>query len=415
MVSSKIASGAEAKEGMEGDLESLVIDSLPSKSRFRSKPEDKYNVNGRCIEKDVEYEITGISDIIDSSLWKVLDKATQAKIKAYALQQRRPEGIDADLWSTLNDDDKLLIANADLNRDRGRSDEPESDEMDIPDEISYTTWERLHKNTRTSIIDKLYLIRPSGFDVALWDCMGDTTKKDITRDLNDFKLSSRSKKEAEFKRDSWGILSTRAHEFITREAPYPPKTYARWWMQRFTIHSRVLTFFYSGVHIIEDPDAGISAMVLVCALILTIPFGVFSFVNDSWFTALKNNLALCPDQSSYSGQDFGIIQDRVTKSISACMYSSMMGLILSSLYFVFKPLGGKEIDRWCRTQGRVLIASLFTVTAFAVAGVMALGLYLLEFGAVLGNDICVYNVNPVYVPGIIGLTVSFIVGLSCMW
>ena len=94
---------------------------------------------------------------------------------------------------------------------------------------------------------------------------------------------------------------------------------------------------------------------------------------------------------------------------------SLMGLIISSVYYVFKPLPGKKIDHWCRLQGRALILSLFLVTAAAISSLMALGLYLLEYSSLESIDICFFHANPSYETGITGIVLSFILALACMW
>ena len=192
------------------------------------------------------------------------------------------------------------------------------------------------------------------------------------------------------------------------------QTYVRWWIHRLTIKSRILTFFFSGSHVIEDPDSGIAAMSLVCALILTIPFGCFSFLNDDYFSSLKTSLQLCAGGTSFSGQTFDMIHTFIMRSVSACLFFSIMGLIISSIYYVFKPIPGSDLKIWCENQGRYLVGSLFIITALDVVGLMALGHCLMEYSAISIDSVCTFNVAPLFTPGIYGVVVSFSVGLVCM-
>jgi uncharacterized membrane protein len=42
------------------------------------------------------------------------------------------------------------------------------------------------------------------------------------------------------------------------------------------------------LYIIEEPDDAMSAMGLVCALILTIPFIIFGLLNDAFFSNMRD-------------------------------------------------------------------------------------------------------------------------------
>lgn len=349
-----------------------------------------------------DYDEIGISDVIDKAIWVQLGERTKNNIRNFVAAKNRPNTIDSELWAELDSEDKAII----IQKNYGRT-----AELERPEEINSDTWDRLNNNTRKAIIGRLYILRPPGFDAVLWENISDLAKKCITDDLCETKHLDVSEKLDMFKRQSLGFINGKIDNFINNET----SSAARWWLLRMTVNSRVLTFFFSEVHVIEDPDAGIGAMVLVCALILTIPFSAFSFINDSFLSALKSAIEACPNQKSHSGESFDFIHHRMNISLTACMYFSMMGLIISSVYYVFKPLPGKEIDRWCRCQGRVLIMSLFCVTGAAIAALMTLGLYLIEYSLVRLDESCTYSVDALYFPGIAGLAVSFFIALACMW
>lgn len=360
------------------------------------------------------FDTDGCCDVIDREIWNHLTERTQSNIKQIVKKKIRPDGIDIDLWAELSSEDKDdIIENA------GKH----GTELDQPEEIDITTWKKLTPSTRNAIMDKMYTLRPKGFDPSLWDSLNDVTKQHITNDIRLYARRSVAEIKEEYLSSSkgWisGWVSWRLYRWMTRE-PFsreklPQKSFVRWWIQRLTINSRVLTFFLSDTHVIEDPDAGIGAMVLVCALILTIPFSLFSFLNESYFSGLQTNIGSCVGMVSHSNETYGTVHARITTSLSVCMFFSMMGLIISSVYFVFKPLPGKEMARWCRSQGRVLIASLFLVTSLSIAGLMALGVYFLKYVTVLDNDVCVKSQASYFVPGIAGLVIAFFMSLVCMW
>jgi predicted Fe-S protein YdhL (DUF1289 family) len=218
------------------------------------------------------FETDGCSDVIDRDIWNHISEQTQTNIKEVIKKKIRPDGIDVDLWAELS-----LVDKDDIIQNAGKTEI----EFDQPEEIDITTWKKLTPSTRNAIMDKMYTLRPKGFDPSLWDSLNDVTKQHITNDIRSYGRRSLSEKKAEFIASSKGWISWGLYRWMTRE-PYsreklPLKRFVRWWIQRLSINSRVLTFFFSDAHVIEDPDSGIGAMVLVCALILTIPFSMFSF------------------------------------------------------------------------------------------------------------------------------------------
>lgn len=355
------------------------------------------------------YKKFAISDVVDQDIWDELNNVTKNNIAAVVLAKFKPDCIDDSLWVELSPYDKLNIINAKLSSrfQHGR-----------PDEVSSKTWTKFSTRTKIEVHGKLHCLRPSGFDVDLWKGLTEQTKQHVSTDLNRYSSRSDVEMRREYKKSSYCCLPFEIYHWITREPPgdnlLAKQGHIRWWLQRVTIKSRILTFFAMQSHVIEDPDTGIGAMVLVCALILTIPFGTFSYLNDNFLTALQNNLSKCVNGKSFSGQSFETIRNLINKSRSACIFCSIMGLILSSVYYVFKPLPGKDLELWCRNQGRFLIASLFIVTALDIAGLMTLGYCLLGYSSVQLENICTYDGSEIFKSGVYGVVVSFVVAVGCM-
>ena len=366
----------------------------------------------RIYDIDFVYERFDIEDFVDRPIWQQLNEHTKKNIVLIALSALRPDGIDEDLWTELSDADKFQILNCSKNLTNDKTSEQH------PDEVVMSTWTAFTPRTKLEVIQKLHCLRPPGFDSDLWDSLRDSTKQHIGHDLTRHENRPSHEKKDDHQKSSCSIfVPWKIYEWITRDPPTGDVSYrrkfCRWWIQRATFNSRILAFFSTNP-LIENPDSGIGALVLVCALILTIPFGCISFLNDAFFTGLQNALALCPDGRSYSNQTYAMIHFRIMRTLSACIFFSMMGLILSSVYYVFKPRPGRDLDLWCRNQGRFLIGSMFLVTALDIIGLIAFGTYLLEYSAVTISTVCTYNVDSMYLPGVYGVVTSFVVGLLCM-
>jgi hypothetical protein len=188
-----------------------------------------------------------------------------------------------------------------------------------------------------------------------------------------------------------------------------------WWRKRLTVNSRVWSFFFGKSHMMEDPDAAISAMTLVCALTLTIPFSIMSYVDSTFFTELKSALSNCSTTGGSTKDSYDTVFHSMQQALWACIMCSIMGLTLSSVYYVFQPLPGKDLDGWCRNQGRVLFSSLIIVTMCAIVALLVLSSYLFTYYTVPTEDVCTYTAEYLFNPGTICLILTFVIALWCMW
>lgn len=69
-------------------------------------------------------------------------------------------------------------------------------------------------------------------------------------------------------------------------------------------------------------------------------------------------MKVCPNAQTITGWTYPQMYLRTMQSFSVCLYCSMMGIIVTSVYYIFKPLPGKEMRKWCRSQGRLLLVSI---------------------------------------------------------
>lgn len=60
------------------------------------------------------------------------------------------------------------------------------------------------------------------------------------------------------------------------------------------------------------------------------------------------------------------------------------------IYFLFKPLPGKDMDKWQRSQGRALLMLMYLVTLLASVGVIGLSSLLLNFAG-QNSELCNYD------------------------
>mmetsp|Transcript_16078 Transcript_16078/g.15429 ORF Transcript_16078/g.15429 Transcript_16078/m.15429 type:complete len:361 (-) Transcript_16078:151-1233(-) len=340
--------------------------------KYREGPVDlDQNISSKIDYENYCKDNADISEVIDFEIWDALDEETRNKVKAIKL---RPQGIEKYYWDILEGSVKANIIDS-LKR---------KNVIDVK------------LGSPEKVVGQSYATRPRGFDPELGESM-----KSIRHD-----------QKSPVCLPLWFI------EEVVPTNNRSKRWYLKWWLQRITYKSRVVNFFVPGNnHIIEEPDAGISAMALVCALILTIPFGIFGSLTDGFFASVREAIEKCPGNppQTITGWTYPDMYLRTMQSFSTSLYCSMMGIIVTSIYYIFKPLPGKDMRKWCLSQGRVLLVLMFLVTTASLSGLMAIGFYLLYFSAGEYKDLCTYDVSYLYYPGLIGLVICFILSLICMW
>ena len=135
--------------------------------------------------------------------------------------------------------------------------------------------------------------------------------------------------------------------------------------------SRVVNFFLDYNSTDFNVDSAVNAFALVNALILTIPFGIITSLDHEWIAALKEAVRACPDDSTAmkymsgytlitTGNDLftKVYTDLVTR-LSGSVYFSMMGLILSTLYYIFSPSDKSVLTINGSIRQRILIVIEF--------------------------------------------------------
>ena len=226
---------------------------------------------------------------------------------------------------------------------------PEDETKDPPDNVSVELWNKLkhraehHSGTRKQdqvlkdILDFANVFQPpQGFsDVKLWGI--------IVKGV----LENMSPGE----RENHKAMCKNIHERFLDAEKSNAKT--KIW------ESRVLNFFLDWTSNDFNIDAAVNAFALVNALILTIPFGIVTSLDHEWLSSVKKLTEPCPGMYTHIWQQFIL-------RLSGSVYCSMLGLILSALYYIFSPADKTQLtDNGCARQ-RLLILSAFACTVGSI-------------------------------------------------
>jgi len=160
----------------------------------------------------------------------------------------------------------------------------------------------------------------------------------------------------------------------------------------------------------SDVEPAINALALICALVLTVPFGM-SFDLVSMKAALSN----CDSDSFFikSGLTWKYTESQILSNWSCTVYGSMVGLIIACIYYILKQ-DEAYAEEWFDRKGRFLLLAMFCTTAAAIISIMNLSSDILNFVLVADDDLCEINVNPYIVPGIAILSIGLCTSIWLM-
>jgi hypothetical protein len=137
---------------------------------------------------------------------------------------------------------------------------------------------------------------------------------------------------------------------------------------------------------VANVDMGLNSMGIICALIMTVPFGVLSGFNPQVFDELKAAIATCKGTWTdpktgikYPITDYGWtfqgIRLEFLAYVSLCIFSSLNAVILSTIYYVFHrggELDPQKLHGWYRKKGYLIVICCGLCTVLAVGSLFAL-------------------------------------------
>ena len=156
----------------------------------------------------------------------------------------------------------------------------------------------------------------------------------------------------------------------------------------------------------EDFDAGVNAMALLCALLLSVPFDIIGNIDKNYLNFLQQQLDLCTeDERSVFGYD--LIYSTYRGSFLATVYFSISGMIFATFYFLFKRTDEADYKVW-RRKARWLVISLFFATAFAICSLILLtNMYFDYYLLSRSENICSNGTEPFVIPGLFTAFAAF--------
>lgn len=137
---------------------------------------------------------------------------------------------------------------------------------------------------------------------------------------------------------------------------------------------------------LADADMGINAMGIICALIMTVPFGLLSGAGPGYFDELAAAIETCPKRwtdpvtkevlpcTDYGWTYTGIRREFLAY-ITLCIFASLDCVVISTLYYTFHRGGEKDprkLHLWWRRRGYLIVVVCGFCTITAITALFAM-------------------------------------------
>ena len=152
--------------------------------------------------------------------------------------------------------------------------------------------------------------------------------------------------------------------------------------QRVIETNSILLFIDKYTSKIVPTTDSINTMALICALVLTIPYGIMSFINGDWFNELETKLSLCGHAADYRN-NYVVMNNNIAVSI----YASMINLMMVAFYYASgnSNLDGTEtLSKKLRLKFMVLL--MLATLICSIVGLMDVTSFL--FTVYMNDDVC---------------------------
>jgi hypothetical protein len=186
--------------------------------------------------------------------------------------------------------------------------------------------------------------------------------------------------------------------------------------------SNVLKFFSFEENDLEF-DGSINSMALICALVLTVPFGIAAIFNTDYYNQITTMMENCPEdckmfeyfQTTSVNAIVDNMQSTTVSYVAMAIYSSLAGLVFSAMYNLFRPSGTST--QWppqLLKKIKVLSVCVFICTFSAVVGVLCVTGVILKFVVTTESRVCETAAGSAAVVGIFAVSCSFVGGVLLM-
>lgn len=304
----------------------------------------------------------------------------------------------------------------------------ETDDLNqlLPDKISVEMWRKVYANALKR--EK----KPSGGRKAM------EVMKDISEFANTFQPP-----DGFYDAELWKVIVEGARMKLDKdasEAEHAFKSQCKNYMLRFLevedkkqslFNSRVADFFLDFDASDFEFDTAVNSLALVNALVLTVPFGMITSFNHEFWKALGESINTCTKKGRENGKYGSVFKGEkdtaeifndwyggFVRDTSTTAYASMCGLILATMYYLFRPSQQSALTRNGKKRQRLLLFCMFGFTFTSITALMITWVDTLRIMVRNPDTMCDREPLVVTTTALLGtgfLVLSFIIGVVFMY
>ena len=144
----------------------------------------------------------------------------------------------------------------------------------------------------------------------------------------------------------------------------------------------------------ETLNGAVQSLALICALVITIPFGLMSSLNADFWESLD---ILATDCKEYG---YNAMSTQMYAALRATIFSATGGLIMTAFFYLLKP---KDIKKWWH-KGRFFLMLMFSLTGISVIALICASNVYISITSYTAENYCTAS----SFPAVIGLGIFLI-------
>ena len=171
----------------------------------------------------------------------------------------------------------------------------------------------------------------------------------------------------------------------------------------FSLENNSVTRLMNGKDLDSDTlDGAVGALALICALVLTIPYGLMSSMSSEFWDNIDKLATECEEF------DAGVMSSQLYTAIRVTIFTSTGGLIVSTFYYLLKP---KDLIPWW-PRGRFFLLLLFLLTSISVIALICVSNVYIGVTGFVSEKYCSSDTMPPVIALSVFLTFIFISSIA---
>ena len=159
----------------------------------------------------------------------------------------------------------------------------------------------------------------------------------------------------------------------------------------------------------DDIDTVVNTLTLVCALILTIPYGVMTAADPDYWQSVREVLAACPVQKFTYEEDFQLFSG----GFNTVVYSNICVLIMAVMYYLLRPKDDTKFRKWWKSA-RYVIIMMMMGTVCSIVCLVIISTWLFSWYLIPWSKWCTYSAKSSTISGVAAIVCCAFTGLYFM-